>query len=118
MIKTEPNVSSPFDSIAVGRIEDSCRSSKSRRESETYFDQFAATERMHDPRRARSEAWRPSNLDEVDLLELPPLENGKTIEFTTTENITAIRQGKQVMSLSPELMDIIVQKVVEKLSEK
>ncbi|MEP7149656.1 MAG: response regulator [Acidobacteriota bacterium] len=57
-------------------------------------------------------------MDEVELLELPPIENGKTLEFTTTQRSFAEGGTKQVVSLSPELIDMIVQKVVEKLSEK
>ena len=55
------------------------------------------------------------DLDEVDLLELPPMEGGQSIEFTTQPGPDG---GKQVVSLSPELMDALVEKVVKKLSSK
>ena len=56
--------------------------------------------------------------DDMDLLELPPVSGAETVEFTTPQD--AVEQGstKQVVTLSPELMDLIVQRVVEKLSEK
>jgi CheY-like chemotaxis protein len=114
--QTEPNVSSPFDTIAVA--DETTSIVEEPAESEAYFDQFASTERMHTLEEQVAEAAASSKLDEGDLLELPPLENGKTVEFTTTENVSDDPAKKQVMSLSPELMDIIVQKVVEKLSEK
>lgn len=58
------------------------------------------------------------DLDEIDLLDLTPANMTETIEFTTPA--LAVEQGSksQVVSLSPELLDIIVQRVVEKLSEK
>jgi CheY-like chemotaxis protein len=56
--------------------------------------------------------------DETEILELPPIENGKTLEFTTTQRMRAESAAKELVSLSPELMDMLVQKVVEKLSEK
>jgi hypothetical protein len=52
------------------------------------------------------------------LLELPPIDSGKTLEFTTTQSMMAQGGTKEVFSLSPELMEMIVQKVVDKLSEK
>lgn len=56
--------------------------------------------------------------DEIDLLDLPSVSEGKTIEITTPLN--AIEQGsnQQVVSLAPELIEMIAQRVVEKLSEK
>jgi CheY-like chemotaxis protein len=58
------------------------------------------------------------SLDEIDLLDLTP--SNSTQEFTFATPAEARQQGsnKQVVSLSPELLDIIVKKVVEKLSEK
>jgi len=57
------------------------------------------------------------SLDEMDLLDLTP---NSTQEFTFATPAEAHQQGsnKQVVSLSPELLDLIVKKVVEKLSEK
>jgi len=54
-------------------------------------------------------------MEEIDLLELPPIDSGKTLEFTTPERATGEGSQQQVVSISPELMDIIVQKVIEKL---
>ncbi len=56
--------------------------------------------------------------EETNLLELPPIDNGKTLEFTTTQRMRAESMAKELVSLSPELMDELVKKVVEKLSEK
>ena len=81
------------------------------------FDEFTRTEQI--PALELPETTTAAfGLDEIELLELPPIENGRTLEFTTTQRAMAEIGGKQVVSLSPELMDIIVQKVVEKLSEK
>jgi CheY-like chemotaxis protein len=51
-------------------------------------------------------------LDDIDLLELPPVAGGQTVEITAADG------SRQVVNLSPELMEIIVDKVVEKISEK
>jgi CheY-like chemotaxis protein len=56
--------------------------------------------------------------EEVELLDLPPAESGRTLELTTGERAELMGSAKQVVSLSPELMEIIVQKVVERLSQK
>ena len=56
-------------------------------------------------------------LDENDPLELPPIAGGKTIEFRVAPG-TDEEPAKQVVSLSPELMDALVEKVVNKLSKK
>jgi CheY-like chemotaxis protein len=78
------------------------------------FDDFSNTD-------ASLGTQAPSNQfaqDDTDILELPPIDNGKTLEFTTTQRIRAESAAKELVSLSPELMDVLVQKVVEKLSEK
>jgi CheY-like chemotaxis protein len=106
----EPDRTSPFDTIATSESR-----SVSEAENESYFDEYAETEQS-------LSIDLPPQVDfaseESDVLELPPIENGKTIEFTTTQRMMAEGGGREVVSLSPELMDIIVQKVVEKLSEK
>ena len=79
------------------------------------FDEFSRTEQI--PAFDQQTIPKEFRLDEIEILELPPIENGKTLEFTTTQRVIA-EGGKQVVSLSPELMDVIVQRVVEKLSEK
>jgi CheY-like chemotaxis protein len=55
--------------------------------------------------------------EEVELLELPPV-GDQTIELTTADRADLMDSNRQIVSISPELMDIIVQRVVEKLSEK
>lgn len=114
--KTEPAVASPFDTIADE--DESAPIVEEPAPEQSYFDQFAETEQIPSMEQQVSEAVSSFNLDEVDLLELPPIENGKTIEFTTNQDVADEGTKKQVMSLSPELMDMIVQKVVDKLSEK
>lgn len=54
----------------------------------------------------------------IDLLELPPVGDNRTIEFTTPELAREETGSKQVVTLSPELMELLVQKVVEKLAQK
>lgn len=56
--------------------------------------------------------------DELNLLEVPQTESGNTIEITTP--VSAIEKGgsHQIVTLSPELIEMIAQRVVEKLSEK
>ena len=55
--------------------------------------------------------------DDTNLLDLSPAEEN-TVEITSPVN--AIEQGsnKQIVTLSPELIEMIAQRVVEKLSEK
>ncbi len=77
----------------------------------------APTEELRrDPFATTTDAF---DLDDVDLLDLT-LSNAKEEEYTFTTPSDAVAQGsnKQVVTLSPELLDVIVQKVVEKLSEK
>jgi CheY-like chemotaxis protein len=76
------------------------------------FDQFSRTEQIP-PLENRAVA----SLDD-DLLDLPPIANANTLEFTAKQPGGHETGSKQVVSLSPELMEMIVQKVVEKLSDK
>ena len=71
--------------------------------------------RHPDPFATTTEAF---DLDDLDLLDLTPA-NAKQ-EYTITTPSDAVSQGsnKQVVTLSPELLEVIVQKVVEKISEK
>ena len=78
------------------------------------YDEFSRTEQMP----AFENPTASSGSYDDDLLDLPPIENGNTLEFTAKQPGTAGAGGKQVVSLSPELMELIVQKVVEKLSDK
>lgn len=59
-----------------------------------------------------------ANFDELDLLELPSIASGKTYELTTPIAAKESGSNTQVVSLSPELIEMIAQRVVEKLSEK
>lgn len=63
-------------------------------------------------------AVKPKVFQEIDLLDIPPIGGSETIELTTAERAEIMGSDKQVMSLSPELMEVIVQKVVERLSQR
>ena len=78
------------------------------------FDEFSRTEEIPAFEDSRVSG---ASFDE-DLLDLPPIENGNTLEFTARQPGGPEAGSKQVVSLSPELMEMIVQKVVEKLSDK
>ena len=82
---------------------------------ESTFDEFSATEQI--PSGDVSPTDIAFDLDETDILELPPIEDGKTLEFTTPQK-TDQGDEKEVVNVSPELMEILVQKVVDKLSKK
>lgn len=81
---------------------------------ETTFDEYPNT----DPSLEAAPAKTQFESDGSDILDLPPIDSGKTLEFTTTQRMRAESVAKELVSLSPELMDELVQKVVEKLSEK
>lgn len=53
--------------------------------------------------------------DDVDLLDLP---SEKTVEVTSPADALAKGENKQIVTLSPELIEMIAQRVVEKMSEK
>ncbi len=56
--------------------------------------------------------------EEIDLLDIPSIDSNKTVELTTVERSELMGSDKQVVSVSPELMEVIVQKVIEKMSQK
>ena len=55
--------------------------------------------------------------DDTDILELPGAP-ARNVEFTAAPPTASENSQAQVVNLSPELIDLIVQKVVEKLAEK
>ena len=97
-----------FDSYAEDRTE-MAPNIETAADSHQEFDEFSRTEQI-----PASITASHFNLDELEILDLPPLENGNTQEFNTTQ---AEGGGKEIVSLSPELMDILVQRVVDKLSK-
>ena len=107
----EPVSPGAFDSFAEDRSE-STLPEEAPLEPVAEFDEFSRTEQI--PASITASAF---NLDDLELLDLPPLENGKTQEFTTTQRSDAEGGGKEIVSLSPELMDILVQRVVDKLAK-
>lgn len=60
----------------------------------------------------------PKKFEEIDLLDIPSIGSAETVELTTAERAELMGSEKQVVSVSPELMELIVQKVVEKMSQK
>ena len=103
--------SSAFDSYAEDRTEQTAHE-ESPAPPAPEFDEFSLTEQIPASITASS-----LNLDDLEILDLPPLENVNTQEFTTNTRSAAEGGGKEIVSLSPELMDQLVQRVVEKLSK-
>jgi len=76
----------------------------------------APTEELRrDPFATTTDAF---DLDEIDLLDITPSNATHEYNFATPAETVSQGSNKQVVSLSPELLDLIVKKVVEKLSEK
>jgi len=76
------------------------------------LDRFAKTEQI--PTLDIGQMETEFALDEMELLDLPPIENGKTIEMKPGES----EGQKGGVNLTAEQMEMIVQKVVDKLSKK
>ena len=107
----QPPSPGAFDSFANDRAE-SATASEPAAQSVEEFDEFSRTEQI-----PASITGSSFNLDDLEILDLPPLETGRTQEFTTTSRSESEGGGKEIVSLSPELMDQLVQRVVEKLSK-
>ena len=56
-------------------------------------------------------------IEDIDLLEIPPA-SAPELEITAPAQAADTGSGPPVVSISPELIEIIVQKVVERLSER
>ncbi len=87
------------------------------------YDPYSATERMPSAAELAEqvasvmpEVERDLSLDDSDLLELPPLGPGDSVHVGAPG--TTNPEGQRVVTMAPELVDMIVQKVVERLSEK
>ena len=106
--------SQPFDSYADAP--DGGAVSEDEVSTSAEFDEFSRTEQI--PAFEESPARQSGANDELELLELPPIETGKTIEFSTSQSLDSSSQTREIVNLSPELIDLIVQKVVEKMSER
>ena len=91
----------PFDSFATGPLD-----------SEPLSQIGIETVRLDDPE------TRSREFEELDLLDLPPIPGNETIELTTAERADLMGSNKQILSLAPELIETIVEKVVQRLSEK
>ena len=57
-------------------------------------------------------------LDEIELLELPRKKAVQSTSHTTVETADSAENSVQIANLSPELIDLIVEKVLKKLSKK
>ncbi len=64
---------------------------------------------------------RPStasvSFDDV-LLDIPPIGANQTLELTTAERAELMGSNKRAVSISDELMELIVERVVERMSQK
>ena len=107
-VDDQPASAGAFDSYAEDRAE-MAPNIETAADSGQEFDEFSRTEQI--PASITASSF---NLDDLEILDLPPLENGNTQEFSATP---AEGGGKEIVSLSPELMDILVQRVVDKLSK-
>jgi CheY-like chemotaxis protein len=78
---------------------------------------IAPTEELRhpDPFATTTDAF---DLDDLDLLDLTPANAKEEYVITTPSDAVSQGSNKQVVTLSPELLEVIVQKVVEKISEK
>lgn len=85
--------------------------------NENSLHPFASAETLSFENNERESNSRKFQFDDLDLLELPGVPE-KSYNFTTPEQALDAGSQTQVVSLSPELIDIIVQRVVEKLAEK
>ena len=72
----------------------------------------------HDARDPFASTADDFELDEIDLLDLSNSDPKQQVSFATPAEARMQGSNQQVVSLSPELIEVIVQKVVEKLSEK
>lgn len=111
----------PFDAPAyddLPAIEEPASEQSAVDETETFVSQPEAPETTVFEEVPPENSQPRYNFEDLDLLELPNFSDGKTVEFATPEATIDAGSNKQVVSLSPELMEIIVSKVVEKLSEK
>ena len=95
-----PTVATP-----VPPLQETVRSAQTAPTEELRVDPFATTTDAFD-------------LDDIDLLDLTASQVEDRYTFGTPTQAVESGGGKQVVTISPELLDIIVQKVVEKLSEK
>lgn len=115
----QPPASGAFDSYANEHEAGRQEYAAAEQDSEEDFDEFADTDEFPDSESlasAASEAAPPPDfsLDELEILDLPPIDNGSSVEFTMAPRSDG---GKEVVTLSPELMEILVQRVVDKLSK-
>ena len=99
---------------------------------ETFSKETAEASFEENPYQATTEEFRTSQAgieptfgeteslsrEELELLELPPSDDNQTVELTTPERAELMGGDKQIVTISPELMEEIVQKVVERLSSK
>lgn len=78
------------------------------------FDSFAAEPLPATPERSTVSQALISDLDD-DLLEIPRMPV-RAIEYTTPNDPAS--NGREIVSLSPELVDMIVERVIDRLSQQ
>jgi CheY-like chemotaxis protein len=94
---------------------------KAEEEEETgrVYDPFASVAAEPPPVQAADQTPKSEvkfSFEESDLLELPNTGAPRPVEYTVANANTA--NGREVVSLSPDLIDLIVQKVVDRLDER
>jgi DNA-binding response OmpR family regulator len=60
---------------------------------------------------------KSANFDDI-LLDIPPIGSNETLELTTAERAELMSSNKRAVSISDELMELIVERVVERMSQK
>lgn len=81
-------------------------------------DELAGAETLSFDKVPSGNSESSHKFDELDLLELPVVADEKTATANTAESVANAEGNTQIVSLSPELIETIVKKVVEKLVEK
>jgi CheY-like chemotaxis protein len=80
------------------------------------FESVAAEPPVQDVEAAPPKSEVKFSFEETDLLELPDTGGPRQVEYNVPNAPAA--NGREIVSLSPELIDLIVQKVIERLAEK
>lgn len=105
-----PKPSSPFDAPAEVDPDAATVTGASPLELDNFVDHYAATQGIAYSGDAHSGQLV---IDEEQPLDLPPVADEKAIEFSIRPD-----GSKEVVSLSPELMDMLVERVKKELTEK
>lgn len=111
-VQEEPRPLSAFETFA----EENTEPDSTTTEEHSFAGIAEETARFEAP---MPEPYTPANeFDLLDILDIPSASSGEQLHFTTPQAADEAGSKKQVVSLSPELLELIVQRVVEKLSER